>query len=357
VYSSADPAGFDPTRFVAQQRQGYNTFAAWQVPGYGVVKEERDVELAQGTSELSFTDVAEWIDPTTVSFADLTSPGSTTVLEQAFRFDLASPDKILERFVDERIAQETVREGGRVERVEGTVLSVNQGTVVLKTDQGLRFLSARDPGLRLPALPSGLLTKPTLVWRVANDGAAGKRRIRTTYQTSGLTWRADYNLVLNADSTKADLGAWVTLLNLSGAGYANARLKLVAGDVQRVQPQNLGYPMAPMAARKAMREDSGFEEKAFYEYHLYTLPRRTDVPSNATHQITLFPTARDAAVERVLVYYGLPEAASWGFLPSPRTDQDVRSQANPRSTSTSASRTRRRTGSACRCPRGRCAST
>jgi len=182
VYSSADPAGFDPTRFVAQQRQGYNTFAAWQVPGYGVVKEERDVDLAAGTSEIAFTDVAEFIDPTTVSFADLTTPGSTMVLEQAFRFDLASPDKILERFVDEKVVHERTLEGGRVERIEGTVLSVNQGTVVLKAPDGLRFISSRDPGLRLPRCPRGCSRSrrssggsPTTVPR-ASAGSARRTR-------------------------------------------------------------------------------------------------------------------------------------------------------------------------------------
>jgi hypothetical protein len=329
VYSSADPAGFDPQQFVAQQRQGYGN-PAWiqQVPGFGVVKETRSVDLKAGVTDLKFTDVAEFIDPTSVSFADLDPGAGTAVLEQAFQFDLASPDKILERYLGETISHETTKDGAVVATVKGRVLSVTQGTVVLELEGGgLRFVNARDAGLRLPALPKGLLTKPTLVWKVASE-KGGTRKVRTTYQTAGLTWKADYNLILDATDTKADLGAWVTLLNLSGAGYANARLKLVAGDVQRIQ-RRAGYDdMRTMGMRKSA--EAGFDEKAFFEYHLYTLPRRTDVLENTTQQIMLFPTARGASVEKVLVYYGLPDAAHWGFLPQPRTDRDIRSQSNPK---------------------------
>ena len=329
VYSSADPSGFDPQQFVAQQRQGYNPNFAWQVPGYAIVREDRMVDLTVGAGELKFSDVAEYIDPTTVSFMDLTSPTGTQVLEQAFRFDLASADKILERYVDKKIVVETSKDGVVVGKAEGTVLSVNQGTVVLQLGDGtLRYVSTRDPGLRLPALPDGLLTKPTLVWKLS-AAEGGSHLARTTYKTAGLTWRADYNIVLNADSTKADVGAWVTLLNMSGASFKHAKLKLIAGDVQTVARNR--YPMAPRAA-KSLGEGgaAGFQEKSFFEYHLYTLPYPTDVLEASTQQIALFPTAHDANVEKVMVYHGLPEAASWGAFAQPRTDREIRSSANPK---------------------------
>jgi hypothetical protein len=330
VYSSADPAGFDPQQFISQQRLGHNPNFAWQVPGFGVVKEVRKVEMPSGDGFVRFTDVAQFIDPTTVSFSDLTSPQGTAVLEQAFRFDLVSPDKILERYVDQTIGYELrTADGTVVPRVDGRVLSVNQGTVVLETSEGLRFVGTRDPGLRLPSLPDGLLTKPTLVWKVRAEGG-GSHDVRTTYQTAGMTWRADYNVVLDASDEKADVSAWVTLLNVSGAGYPNARLKLVAGDVQRITPRRHLSELQMESRRRGAKEDAGFAEKAFFEYHLYTLPRRTDVLDNATQQITLFPPATGVAVEKVLVYYGFPEAAQWGFLPQPRTDRDIRPQSNPK---------------------------
>src|SRR5690606_33666454 len=112
------------------------------------------------------------------------------------------------------------------------------------------------------------------------------RQVRTAYQTGGLTWRADYNLIISDDEKTADLGAWVTVMNLSGTSYPNAELKLIAGDVQRITPQmmqRVGRASAPMMA---MREDAGaFEQKAFFEYHMYTLPRKVDIDQNATQQL------------------------------------------------------------------------
>jgi len=327
IYSSADPAGFDPQKFIAQQSRGYNPSYVWQVPGFGVVKETRNVDLDAGLNELRFTDVAQFIDPTTVSFTDVTNPGGTTVLEQNFEFDLVNPEKIYEAYIDSEIELQTTTRDGQTMTVTGTVLSVNQGYFVIETPAGIEMVQMNSSRLTLPPLPANdLVTKPTLVWKLRAD-EAGTRDIRTTYQTDGITWRSDYNLVLNEDDTMADLGAWVTLMNLSGAAYKNAQLKLIAGDVQRVEPQQR-YGGRMYAAQAEMARDSaGFEEKSFFEYHMYTLPRKTDVLANSTQQLTLFPTARDAKVEKVLVYYGLPNASRW-FFPNPQTDRNLGNQSN-----------------------------
>jgi hypothetical protein len=330
VYSSADPAGFDPQQFLAQQQQGYNPWFANQVPGFAVVKETRDAKLGAGVTELRFVDVAQFIDPTTVSIVDLTDPAGTSVLEQNFQFDLASPLKILERYVDKDVGFVVEKDGQVVKQWTGKLLASNQGQLTIQTAEGLRFVNYGDPGIRLPSLPEGLITRPTLVWKLSSE-AGGDHKVRTTYQTDGVTWRADYNVVLAADEKSADVGAWVSLLNVSGASFKNARLKLVAGDVQRIRADRGGWETKAVAApRGAMREEAGFEEKSFYEYHLYTLPRRTDVLANTTQQLTLFPTARGVSVEKVLVYYGLPDAAHWSFFPSPMTDRNFGSQSNPK---------------------------
>jgi hypothetical protein len=328
VYSTADPAGFDPQQFIAQQRQGYNPSFAWQVPGFGVVKEIRKVKLDRGVTDLRFTDVAEFIDPTTVSFTDLTSPTGTAVLEQNFQFDLVSNEKLLEKYLDREITV-VVPSGDKVESITGKLLAAKP-LVVLQTAEGVRVISGSHQQIKLGPLPDGLLTRPTLVWKV-QSAEAGEHQIRTTYQTNGITWRSDYNLVLNQAEDRADLGAWVTLMNLSGAGYANARLKLIAGDVQRVEPSR-ARDFAGKAGRMMAAEAAqlGFEEKAFFEYHLYSLPRRTDILANTTQQITLFPTAHDVKVEKVLVYYGLPEAAHWYFTAQPQQDRNLGTQSNPK---------------------------
>src|SRR5262245_11844631 len=188
VYSSADPAGFDPQQFIAQQRMGWNPFYAQQVPGFAVVKETRAAKLAAGVGELKYTDVAQFIDPTTVSIVDLTD-AATAVVEQNFQFDLASPWKILDRYVDKEIGYVVEKDGAIVKQWKGTLLSSSQmtGQIVVQSADGLRFLSYGDPGIRLPSLPEGLITKPTLVWKLASE-KGGDHQVRTTYETKGITW-------------------------------------------------------------------------------------------------------------------------------------------------------------------------
>jgi hypothetical protein len=329
IYSTADPAGFDPQQFISQQRQGYNPMFAWQVPGFGVVRDVRNLSLEQGLNEVAVTDVAQFIDPTTVTLTDLSEGGGVSVLDQTFAFDLVSPQKLLESFLDQTITVNVAR-GDEVEPVTGKLRSANMGQLVLQTDAGLRVLPGGHD-VQLGALPEGFVTKPTLRWRLSST-ASGEHKVRTTYQTNGITWRADYGLVLSEDEKTADLSAWVTILNLSGASYPDAQLKLIAGDVQRIQPRDI-YPRAAIAMdARAPFDDAaqGFEQKAFFEYHLYTLPRPATIDANSTQQLALFPNKQGVGVEKVLVYYGLPESASWRFVQEPMRDRDVRGSSNPK---------------------------
>ncbi len=300
IYSSADPGGFDPQRFIDQQRNGNNPSASWQVPGFGMVRQTREFELKKGLNEVSFTDVAAFLDPTTVGFKDLTD-ARTSVLEQAFKFDLVSPSKLLEKFLDKPITV-TIPEGDQTRTISGELLSSNQGKLVIRTATGLEMINAADARVSLGDLPEGFLTKPTLVW-LLDAGTAGTHEVQSTYQTAGITWRADYNLVLNDDDTAADLTAWVTLLNLSGIAYPDARLKLVAGDVQKIQSApTMRSRGVEMMADGRVGGGGGFEEKSLFEYHLYTLPRKTTIASNSTQQLTLFPAVSGVKISKELLY-------------------------------------------------------
>ena len=298
VYSSADPAGFNPQQFIQQQRMSGQD-NVWGVPGYGVIKVVRKVAVPKGVGELAFTDVAAWIDPTTVSFNDL-DDAKTTVLEQNFQFDLVSPSKLMEKFLGREISL-AVAMGGGVSNVRGTLLSANQGSVVLQTVEGVKIVPMAGAQLQLGELPGGLLTKPTLVWKLASE-TGGEHLVRTTYQTAGMTWRSDYNIVINGSDTRGDITAWVTLMNLSGASYEGAELKLVAGDVHKVQAQPMIAGRAMRMEAMAMADAAGFQEKEFADFHLYTLPRRTDVLQNSTQQIALFPPVSGFKVKRELVF-------------------------------------------------------
>ena len=312
VYSSADPAGFDPRQFLEQQQAGWDMVMG--VPGFGLVRETRSVEVPKGIGEIAFTDVAAFIDPTTVSFNDLTDP-ATAVLDQRFEFDLVSAEKLLERYVDQPVKAMVDIEGGPMQ-LSGTLLAARGGMLVIQRDTGVDLVSKDQATVTLGALPGGLRTRPTLLWNL-QSAAGGKHQVRLGYQTSGLTWRSDYNITLDAANTKADLSAWVTLLNVCGRAFESAKLKLIAGDVQRVQPRfrggAVGAPVA-MAMDKAGSPE-GFQEKAFGEYHLYTLPRAVDIPQNASQQIALFPSVSGIPVEKLLVYEGAAMGWSGGGQP------------------------------------------
>jgi hypothetical protein len=314
IYSSASPGAVPPELQRAPSRNA--------VPGYAVVRQEREIELARGRNEVRFSDVAALIDPTTVSFESISDPRGTSVLEQNFQFDLVSTDKLLARYVDRAISVEQIR-GTSTESFSGTLLSTQGGIVLRRDDGGVQILP-HNAGVKLPALPGGLITRPTLVWNV-DAKAGGKQRTRVAYQTQGMTWWTDYNVTFAEGRSHAectlDVGAWVSIVNTSGASYADARLKLVAGEVHRAPV--VGRAVVPksralMEARTA--EADGFVEKPFFEYHLYTLGRPTTLPDNSTKQIELFPVARGVPCERTLVYYGRPDGGA-GFLPSPATDR------------------------------------
>ncbi|MFO0895638.1 MAG: DUF4139 domain-containing protein [Phycisphaerales bacterium] len=317
IYSSADPAGFDPRQFVDQARAGGGAAFASQVPGFGVVRDVRMLEVKEmdgGRLQALMTDVAQFMDPTTVSFTDLTDP-ATQVRNQAFQFDLVSPEKLLEKYLGRPITV-SVTEGMQPRSVSGTLLSATGGRLVLQGASGVQIVPAHAARVELANLPAGLLTRPTLVWDLT-DTKTGPHLVQLAYQTAGLTWRADYNLVVNADDTSADLGAWVTILNLSGAGWKDAGLKLVAGDVNKVQPpERTDLLMLGVEAGTA-GPNGGFQEKTFFEYHLYTLPRRTDVLANSSQQLVLFPTATQVPVTKLMVMQGGPEYGGWG----PQTDR------------------------------------
>lgn len=329
IYSTAAPGAIPPEIYQPGMQSQFSRVQYRQViPGYAIVKQEREFGLEAGRSVVRFTDVASQIDPTTVSFASLTDPEGTSVLEQNYEFDLVSTDKLMLRFLDREITVEQVR-GDNVFTFTGILLSASGG-LILQGDDGRVQVIHGYSNVQFPELPGGLITKPTLVWDVFAK-KPGKHRTRVTYETKAVTWWADYNFVYtegkDANSGLLDIGAWVSVINQSGATYPEAKLKLIAGDVHRApQPQP---PISRARAKYAMAEAAappGFEEKAFFEYHLYTLGRPTTLPDNSTKQIELFPTARGVPCEKVLVYYGL--GSRFRMYGSPMTDRNYGIQSN-----------------------------
>ncbi|HEV7800437.1 MAG TPA: hypothetical protein VGP15_05115 [Burkholderiales bacterium] len=322
IYSTSRPGAIPPEMY-------RNGAAGQNVPGYAVVRHERAFALERGRNTIRFTDVAALIDPTTVAFESLTDPQGTRVVEQNFQFDLVDTNRLLRKYVDRSITVDQVR-GNGVESYTGTLLSTAGGIVLRRPDGTIQTLP-HNAGVTLPELPGGLITRPTLVWDIAAERAA-THSTRVSYQTTGITWWADYNVTYsegaNAKACRLDVGAWVSILNQSGASYPDAKLKLVAGDVHRA-PAPVQAPMRAMDSMRAMAQEAkvaGFEEKSFFEYHLYTLGRLTSLPDNSTKQIELFPAARSVPCEKTLVYYGVSPA--YGFGPDPITDRAYGVESN-----------------------------
>jgi hypothetical protein len=324
VYSSAQPGAIPADWYRPLPGQG--TPPASALPGYAVVRVDRDLSLKQGRSLVKFTDVAALIDPTTVTFQSLTDPSGTRVLEQNFQFDLVSTQKLLSRYIDRKVTVESPQ-GDGIKLLEGTLLSAHDGLVV-RGDDGQVHALRQWSGVRFGELPGGLITQPTLEWDITST-KGGTQKARVSYQTGGITWWADYNLLFtpgtDANSGTLDLGAWVSLLNQSGATYQDAKLKLVAGEVNRAQPAP-PPPYVKSAMRAVtMEADAGFEEKAFFEYHLYTLGRLTTLPNNSTKQIELFDAAKRIPVRKEMVYYG---AQGFGWGSSAIIDRDYGPSSN-----------------------------
>lgn len=326
VYSSAEPGAIAPERYRPVPGRPVPDMGN-DLPGYAMVRQDRAMELSQGRSSVRFTDVAALIDPTTVTFRSLTDPEGTHVIEQSYQFDLVGADKLLERYIGREITVEQFH-GESVERSRGELLGTSGGLILRQQDGSISTLRGYD-NVRFPELPGGLITRPTLQWDIAAE-KGGEHEARVAYQTGGITWWADYNATYSeADGCALDLSAWVSLINQSGASYPGAKLKLVAGDVHRAEQH--GRPeLHEMAVTGARVDTRGFEEKAFFEYHLYTLGRPTDLPDNATKQLELFEPALGVTCRKELVYeaasrfggYGGP-ATNPGYGQTDKTDVNV----------------------------------
>jgi hypothetical protein len=336
IYSTADPASFDP-QLLAQQRSANPYYAMqYKVPGYGVVRQTRHIEMNAGENTIRFADVATGIDPTTVSFRSLTDPAAT-VREQNYEYDVVSADKLLQRYVGKRVsavrkAPDPAGGNGGGTSIAGVLLSFDAANLVLQAEPqgGVEIVARADlSGVSLAAGGADLVTKPTLVWKVAAT-KGGQHAAHVTYQTDNLTWRADYNVTVDGTEAAADVGAWVSIMNESGAAYPDVHLKLVAGDVQRVQPPENPYGQARSFVAKAAVDASepGFAEKSFFEYHLYTLGRTTSLANNSTKQIELFAPKTNVPVTKTFVYYGLPPQWRYYVTPSPNMDRSLGTESN-----------------------------
>ncbi len=250
----------------------------------GVVKETRRFDLERGYNEISMVDIAARIDPTSVRI-DLEGQGEITVVEQNFQYDLLSPGKLLEKYLDDRV--NLVTGGGK--EFEGTLLGFDNSSMVIEVDRGGVVVVSRDDvtDISLPPSRKGLIVKPTLVYRVhASRGTRATAEV--AYITEGINWHAEYVAVLGEHDEGMSISSWISIDNKSGATYEEAKLKLIAGEVHRAERKgpvvmDLGGEARYAAAPQPV------EEKAFFEYHMYTVPQATTIRDREVKQIRFLP--------------------------------------------------------------------
>jgi hypothetical protein len=284
---------------------------------FALVREERRLALGTGRIALAYEDVSAHVEPATVHLRSLDDPGSLAVLEQNYRYDVLTPETLLLKYVgrpltiaryNEKLGEDERRNAELVAVENGPVLRVDGELVAGSTD---RFI--------FPELPPSLLERPTLVWLL--DSQRAQQRVEVSYLTSNLSWRADYVLVLDASTTRGDLSSWVTLENQSGTSFNAAELKLVAGNVQRVEPP--APPPQPVMEMEERRvaTNGGLRQEPLFEYHLYALGRPADVLDKEQKQVSLLE-ARGVSLRQKLQLRGSHEGHRMPWR-EPETTQKV----------------------------------
>lgn len=264
-----------------------------------LIKDQRRVSLGKGTNRLAWRDVSARIMPETALLRSLAGGEGLVLLEQNFDFDLLTPQKLLEKYVGQNVTVIRTNPATGVEVSEtAMVLSTNGGVVLKFADRIETGLPGR---LAFRAVPDNLRDRPTLVISFKAP-AEGERVIELSYLTAGLSWRADYVAELGAADERLDLSGWVTLTNISGSSYPNARLQLVAGDVNRAR-RELDFAQDGRVLKAAPIPAPAMAEESLFEYHLYTLEHPITLAEQQTKQVALL-SASSIPVHKELLLQG-----------------------------------------------------
>jgi hypothetical protein len=268
-----------------------------------LVRDVRNLSLPGGLFRLKFMDIAATVNPATVHFRSLNEPEKLGVVEQNYEYDLLEPAKLLHKYVGKEVTLvRSYQENGSTKReeIKATLLADNNGPVWKIGNDIVTGMYAES--LRFPEVPANLYDRPTLLMTLQNDGGR-KQQVETSYLASNLSWNSDYVLTVGREDKAADLDGWVTLTNNSGTAFHNARLQLVAGDLNRIQtnaPAAMAADRVMMA--KAARAEQ-FAQENFSEYHLYSLGRKTSVEDKETKQISLLQGS-DVPVVKIFTVNG-----------------------------------------------------
>jgi len=275
-----------------------------------LVRDVRNVQIARGTSDLQFMDIAATVNPATVHFRSLTEPGRVSVLEQNYEYDLLEPEKLLRKYVGREVTLVRTRNDGgtaRDEDVKARLISYNNAPVWEIGGEIVTGMPATH--IRFPELPGNLFSHPTLIWTLDNTGGT-RHRVEASYLARSLSWIADYVLTVGRDDKTADIDGWVTVTNGSGTSFKHAQLQLVAGDLNRVKNE-LHRALADQVVVTAEAR-APMAQESFSDYHLYTLARKTTINNAETKQVSMlgasaFPVQKRYVVDGNYAYYRIAQ--------------------------------------------------
>jgi hypothetical protein len=267
-----------------------------------LVRDLRQLSLPRGTFRLKLMDIAATVNPATVHLRSLNEPDKLGVIEQNYEYDLLDPAKLLNKYVGKEVTLvRSYMDNGVIkqEETKATLLANNNNQQVWKIGNDI-VAGLYGQSYRFPEVPANLFERPTLLMSLENSGSH-RQQVETSYLASNLSWNADYVLTVARDDKSADLDGWVTITNKSGTAFHNARLQLVAGDLNRLPVSEKAMVINGSIGRAARAPQ--FAQENFSEYHLYTLGRKTSVEDKETKQISLLQGG-GVPVDKVFVVNG-----------------------------------------------------
>jgi hypothetical protein len=240
---------------------------------FGAVKEKRRIALTRAHSQITYLDVAALIETESILVKGV------DIREMNYEYDLVNKTKLLEKYIGQTVF---LRQGANGERSAYRLLSATHG-IVLEHEETKEIVLDPADELILPKLPEGLIVRPALVWKIVPSETSS---IEVSYLTKGFKW--DVNYVMHLQGDRLSLAGWVNIKNKSGATFPNARIKLIAGEVKRVEKKNSDLSMRIYAEGISDSNVNPFEEKEFADYHLYTLSETTTLKNEQNKQVRLF---------------------------------------------------------------------
>lgn len=304
---------------------------------FGVVRDTVPLDLSQGITEQSYSGVTSQLEPESVILRDPTGKVTLSVIEQSYRGDPVDQQRLLQMFEGETIQFLKIIDGkevvveGKIIRAPSMVMTTNQyGNQQQKQLEPIieidGQLITRLPGTPLfPSLGDDSILEPTLSWKLHSDQVA-KFDAQLSYLTDGVSWKSDYNLVLPEKGDEVTLTGWVSIENNTGTSFEDASIKLIAGDVNKVQeqPQFEGR-VREMAMASYKMDAPKVEAKKFDEFHMYSLPLKTTLRDRETKQLE-FVRAEAVQTEKLYIYDGSGGMRYYGGL---NTNQNYGQNAQP----------------------------